>query len=53
MHPLRKLRESGTNTPAAVGKLLAEQVVFHSPVLVRAVGAEWLLPPRWDLRSSG
>ncbi len=37
MHPLRKLRESGTNTPAAVGKLLAEQVVFHSPVLVRAV----------------
>lgn len=37
MHPLRKLRESGNNTPAAVAELLAENVVFHSPLLVRAV----------------
>ena len=37
MHPLRKLRESGNNTPAAVAKLLAENAVFHSPLLVRAV----------------
>ncbi len=37
MHPLRKLRESGDTTPAAVSKLLAENVVFHSPALVRAV----------------
>ena len=37
MHPLRKLRESGDNTPAAVAKLLAENAVFHSPLLVRAV----------------
>jgi hypothetical protein len=37
MHPLPKLRESGDNTPAAVAKLLAENVVFHSPLLVRAV----------------
>ena len=37
MHPLRKLRESGDNTPAAVAKLLAENVVFHSPLLVRAL----------------
>jgi hypothetical protein len=37
MHPLRKLRESGGNTPAAVAKLLAENVRFHSPLLVRAV----------------
>jgi hypothetical protein len=37
MHPLRKRRESGDNTPAAVAKLLAENVVFHSPLLVRAV----------------
>jgi hypothetical protein len=37
MHPLRKLRESGENTPAAVAKLLAENAVFHSPLLVRAV----------------
>jgi hypothetical protein len=36
MHPLRKLRGSGNNTPAAVSRLLAENVVFHSPVLVRA-----------------
>ena len=45
MHPLRKLRESGDNSPAAVAKLLAENVakllaeniVFHSPLLVREV----------------
>jgi hypothetical protein len=37
MHPLRKLRESGENTPAAVAKLLAENAVFHSPLLVRPV----------------
>ncbi len=37
MHPLRKLRESGNNTSAEVSKLLAENVVFHSPALVRAV----------------
>jgi len=37
MHPLRKLRESGENTPAAVAKLLAENAVFRSPLLVRAV----------------
>jgi hypothetical protein len=37
MHPLRELREAGDNTPAAVAKLLAENAVFHSPLLVRAV----------------
>ena len=37
MHPLRKLRESGSATPAQVGALLAENVVFHSPFLVRAI----------------
>jgi hypothetical protein len=37
MHPLRKLRESGPHTPADVKRLLAENVVFHSPVLTRAV----------------
>jgi hypothetical protein len=37
MHPLRKRRESGDNTPAAVARLLAENVVFHSPLLVHAV----------------
>ena len=35
MHPLRKLRESGHPTPAEVGELLAENVVFNSPILIR------------------
>jgi hypothetical protein len=37
MHPLRKLREGGTATPAQVSALLAENVVFNSPILVRAI----------------
>ena len=37
MHPLRRLRESGNATPAEVGALLAEDVVFNSPLLVRPI----------------
>ena len=37
MHPLRKLRESGHSTPAQVSALLAENVVFNSPILVRPI----------------
>jgi hypothetical protein len=37
MHPLRKLRETGTATPAQVSKLLAENIVFNSPILIRPV----------------
>ena len=37
MHPLRKLREAGSTTPAQVSELLAENVVFNSPILVRPV----------------
>ena len=37
MHPLRKLRESGSATPAQVSTLLAENVVFNSPILVRSI----------------
>ena len=37
MHPLRKLRESGKPTPAHVGELLAENIVFNSPILVRPI----------------
>ena len=37
MHPLRKLRESGNATPAQVSALLAENVVFNSPILVRSI----------------
>ena len=37
MHPLRKLREAGPHSSAQVEAILAEDVVFHSPALVRAV----------------
>ena len=37
MHPLRKLREAGKPTAAQISELLAEDVVFHSPMLVRSV----------------
>src|SRR3977135_4463457 len=37
MHPLRKLRESGKPTPAQVSALLAENIVFKSPILVRPI----------------
>jgi len=37
MHPLRKLRESGKPTLAQVRALLAENVVFNSPILVRPI----------------
>jgi len=37
MHPLRKLRESGSATPAQVAALLAENVVFNSPILARSI----------------
>ena len=37
MHPLRKLRESGKPTAAQVSELLAENVVFNSPILVRPI----------------
>lgn len=37
MHPLRKLRESGRSTPAQVRELLADNVVFNSPILARSM----------------
>ena len=37
MHPLRKLRESGKATAAQVSELLAENIVFNSPILVRPI----------------
>jgi hypothetical protein len=37
MHPLRKLRESGKPTPAQISELLAENIVFNSPILVRPI----------------
>ena len=43
MHPLRKLRESGSATPAQVSELLAENVVFNSPILVRPIEGRELI----------
>ena len=37
MHPLRKLRESGSATAAQVRELLAENIVFNSPILARSI----------------
>ena len=37
MHPLRKLRESGKPTAAQVSELLAENIVFNSPILARPI----------------
>ena len=37
MHPLRKLREAGSATPAQVSELLADEVVFNSPILARSI----------------
>lgn len=37
MHPLRKLREFGGVTPGQVSRLLAEDVVFNSPILARPI----------------
>jgi hypothetical protein len=37
MHPLRKLREFSNPTPAQVSELLAENIAFNSPILVRPI----------------
>jgi hypothetical protein len=37
MHPLRKLREAGVPTYEALAAILAEDVVFNSPLLVRPI----------------
>lgn len=37
MHPLRALRESGVTDPSQFALLLTENVIFRSPLLVRAV----------------
>jgi hypothetical protein len=37
MHPFRKLREAGPPTPEQAAAILAENVVMHSPVLVKPI----------------
>lgn len=37
MHPFRKLRESGPVTPAQAAVVLNENVVLHTPLLIRPI----------------
>lgn len=37
MHPFRRLREAGPPTPQQVAAILAENVVMHSPVLIKPI----------------
>ena len=37
MHPIRKLRESGHATPEQFAALLDEDVVMHSPLLIKPI----------------
>ena len=37
MHPFRKLREAGQPTPEQAVAILAENVVMHSPVLIKPI----------------
>ena len=57
MHPLRKLRESGSATPAQVSELLDEDIVFNSPILARSIGGRdaiaAIFAPSSSTRGSG
>jgi hypothetical protein len=37
MHPFRRLREAGPPTPEEAAAVLAENVVMHSPVLIKPI----------------
>src|SRR6476646_6428153 len=45
MHPLRKLREAGKPTLAQISELLAENIVFNSPILARPIQGRDLIAP--------
>lgn len=45
VHPLRKLRESGKPTLAQISELLAENIVFNSPILARPIQGRELIAP--------
>jgi len=45
MHPLRKLREAGKPTIAQISELLAENIVFNSPILARPIQGRELIAP--------
>jgi hypothetical protein len=37
VHPIRKLREAGNATPDQFASLLDENVIMHSPLLIKAI----------------
>jgi hypothetical protein len=37
VHPIRKLREAGNGTPEQFASLLDENVIMHSPLLIKAI----------------
>ena len=43
MHPFRKLRETGPPTPEQAAAILAENVVMHSPVLIKPIAGRELV----------
>src|SRR5262250_185391 len=45
MHPLRKLREAGKPTLAQISELLAEDIVFNSPILAQPIQGRDLIAP--------
>ncbi len=49
MHPIRKLRELGHATAEQFAALLADDVVMHSPLLIRAIVVATLWQRRWPL----
>src|ERR1043166_8950440 len=52
MHPLRTLRESGKPTLAQISELLAENIVFNSPILARPIQGRELIAPIFTQSSS-
>src|SRR5260370_1732139 len=43
MHPFRKLREGGPMTPAQAAVVLNENVVMHTPVLIKPIAGPALV----------
>ena len=53
MHPFRKLRQSSKPTAARVSELLAENIVFNSPILVRPIEGREVIAAISMLQNSG
>jgi hypothetical protein len=52
LHPLCALRDSGGADPAQFAHLLAENVIFHSPLLVRSVEGRYTVSRVFAVDSS-